>query len=685
MVFSSPHFKSRWTLALLLFGAIAVSLNAQPAPDELTADLRRAVDAAVSQVSPALVRLQVVSTQYFEGREVKYQSVGSGVIITPEGHLVTNHHVAGHAVRIICTLANREEIEADLIGSDPLTDIAVVQLKPSKPRTFQTARFGDSSRLRVGEHVLAMGSPMALSQSVTLGIVSNLEMIMPRFFGPSGRLRQDGEDVGSFVAWIGHDAQIYGGNSGGPLANLHGEIIGINEIRMGLGGAIPGNLARDVANALVRHGRVQRAWLGLEAQPLLKAAYSKRGVLVSSVLHDSPAHLAGLQSGDIIQQVGAIPVHAHHDEELPPFAVILSQLPVGQSVSLGVLRGDQTLNLDVVPREREELRPRQRELKPWGITARNLSWLGARELKRTDTKGVLVTSIRPGGPAGEAKPPLQQQDVIVQVNEARVDSLAQLMELTTSLTADGEERVPVLVTFERKDRRYLTVIRLGVQELIDPGLEATKGWLPIETEVISREIATQLGQPGLKGFYLTRVHPDSSADKASLRPGDFIVALDGETLTASAPEHSEELATLVRQYDPGTTATVTILRDGQRLDLPIEISRSPHLRREMRKYRNEDFEFTVRDVAFQDRVDEQWPVDQAGVMVDEVRSGSWAELGTLYIGDLIIEIAGQPVAGIDDTRAIMERAAAERQSFIVLKVLRGIHTRYLALEPKWTL
>src|SRR5436190_14297581 len=143
---------------------------------DLARNLHPAVDAAVARVTPSLVRIRVVSTSYAEGREVKSQAVGSGAIITKEGHIITNHHVAGRAVRIFCTLADREEIEADLIGTDPLTDICIIQLKPGPSREFPAGVFGDSAKLRVGDAVLAMGSPMALSQSVTLGIISNLEM-----------------------------------------------------------------------------------------------------------------------------------------------------------------------------------------------------------------------------------------------------------------------------------------------------------------------------------------------------------------------------------------------------------------------------------------------------------------------------------------------------------------------------
>src|SRR5256886_13944125 len=136
-----------------------------------------------------------------------------------------------------------------------------------------------------------MGSPMALSQSVTLGIISNVEMTMPKLFGQQMRL--DGEDVGALVRWIGHDAAIYGGNSGGPLVNLRGEIIGINEISFGLSGAIPGNLARSSAEGLIAHGKIIRSWLGMDVQALFKHTEGVKGVLVSSVLEGSPAAKGG--------------------------------------------------------------------------------------------------------------------------------------------------------------------------------------------------------------------------------------------------------------------------------------------------------------------------------------------------------------------------------------------------------
>ena len=679
MFHSDRFFISSFPTFLGLSLCFGVSLQAS----QVTDGIRPAVDAAIGKVKPALVRIRVVSTEFNEGREIKQQSVGSGAIITKDGYLVTNHHVAGHGARMFCTLWNREEIEADLVGTDPLTDISVLKLKPAKPRKFATASFGDSSKMRVGDPVLAMGSPMALSQSVTLGIVSNTEMMMPRFFGPSARFRLDGEDVGGLVRWIGHDAPIYGGNSGGPLVNLRGEIIGINEISYGLGGAIPGNLAKSVADQLMAHGKIQRSWVGVDVQPLFKRSQDEHGVLVSGVIDNSPADQAGIKAGDLLLRVANTPIDIHYDEQLPDFMRLVSGLNIGKSVPAVVKRDGKEITVNLEPAERGELYPKQQEIKQWGLAARNLSFLVAKEMKRKNLDGVMVTSVRPGGPAGEAKPALGPRDVIVEVNGKPVKSVQDLIEITRELTEGKTERVPVVATFERKAARYLAVVKVGIQELKDPGLEVAKAWLPVETHVISREIAKQLGQPDLKGFYLTRVYPGTTAAKAGLKAGDFIVALDGEKLTASGSEHEDELSTLIRQYDVGKTVELAVLRDKEQLKIPVELARSPRLQREMKKYRNDDFEFTARNVSFFDAAQEQWSDDQRGALVEDVKSGSWAELGSLYVGDLIVEVEGQAVENVDALRQTMEQIGANKKPVVRIKVLRGIHTLYLELEPNW--
>src|SRR5581483_1348993 len=622
--------KIQWCLALLaglaLFALPGFALAKDK--DNPTA-LRAQIDAAIAKVKPALVRIRVVSTAYEEGREVKQQSVGSGAIITKDGYLITNHHVAGHATRMFCTLWNREEVEAELIGTDPLTDISILKLRPEKPREFAFVGFGDSSALKVGDSVLAMGSPMALSQSVTLGIISNTEMVMPRFWGSYARFRLDGEDVGSLVRWIAHDASIYGGNSGGPLVNLKGEIIGINEISFGLSGAIPGNVAKDVGAQLMAKGKITRSWLGIDVQPLFKQMKDDHGILISGVVENSPAERAGLKPGDVLVRLDGAPVDVHFDEELPDFMWRTVSLPVGKAVPAMVKRDGKEISVKLEGCERSELFPKQQEIKQWGVTVRNFSELLAKEMKRTNLDGVMVTSVRPGGPSGEAKPPIDSRDVIVEVNGKPVKNTQDLIELTRKVTEGKTEPVPVIAVFEHKASRFLTVVKVGTQDLKDPGLEVTKAWLPLETHVISRDIAKQLGDPSLKGFYVTRVYPDSSAEKAGVKSGDFIVAVDGEKLTASASEHQDELSSLIRQYDVGKTVELSLLRDKAPLKISVELARSPRLQREMKKYRNDEFEFTARDVSFFDAADEQWNSEQCGALVEEVKAGSWAELGSL--------------------------------------------------------
>ncbi len=658
---------------------------ASTAKENNAAPSRAEIDFAINKFKPALVRIRVVSTEYGDGREIKEQAVGSGAIITKDGYLITNHHVAGHATRMFCTLWNREEMEAELIGTDPMTDISILKLKPEKPREFESVTFGVSSKLHVGDPVLAMGCPMALSQSVTLGIISNTEMIMPRWGARGNQFRLDGEDVGSLVKWIAHDAAIYGGNSGGPLVNLKGEIVGINEISYGLSGAIPANVARSVAEHLMKEGRIRRAYLGIDVQALFKHGQSKEqhGLIISGVMGDSPADKAGIKAGDLLLRLAGKAVDVHFDEQLPDFMWMMTGLPIGRETPVVVKRDGRELTLKVVPIERTELFPKQTEIKEWGFTARNLSPLLAREMKRASQDGVLVSTVRPGGPAGEAKPTIEPRDVLVEVAGTPVKDLKALEELTKKLIEGRKDPVPVVAVYERKAARFMTVVKVGMKDDKDPSLEVTKAWLPVETHVISREIAKQLGEPDLRGFYITRVYPDSTADKAGLKPGDFILAVDGEKLTATGAEHEDELSNMIHQYDVGKTVELSVQRNKENLKTAVELARSPHQQREMKKYTNPEFEFTARDVSFFDSADEQWDKEQHGALVEEVKPGSWAELGSLSNGDLILEVDGNPVNNVESLHKIMDQLVSSRKSTILIKVLRGIHTSYLQLEPNW--
>lgn len=640
------------------------------------------VHAALSKVAPSLVRIHVVTLDYQDGRELKREASGSGTIITPEGHVVTNHHVAGRTRSIVCTLATREEIPAELVGTDPLSDIAVLKLKPPAPRQFAAAAFGDSRTLRVGDRILALGSPLALSQSVTMGIVSNTEMILPRLFWPFNRLTLDGEDVGSLVRWIGHDAPIFGGNSGGPLINLQGEIVGVNEISMGLAGAIPADLAQEVATAIIRHGRVRRSWIGLDVQPLLRSSSDTHGALVGGTLEGSPAARAGFEPGDIVLKVGAEDVTVRFAEEIPIFNQLIMRLPLGRPVDVEISRGGARRTLRVVPVERESVESPVRELPLVGMTASNLTAWSAKELRRDTRDGVRIRGVRPGGPAADGRPALEQNDVIVEVDGRAVKDLEDFTAVVESRTIGAGEPVSMLVGFDRGHQRMLTVIEVGRPGLEDPGLEARKGWIPVSVQVLTQPLADRLGLPGRTGVRVTRVlgGPGTSG---GLRVGDIITAIDDDPIEASQPSDDELFATMIRQYRIGSRVRLAIVRDGMEQTLGMAVAESPRLPREMKKYEDSNFEFRVRDVTAADRFDRAWPAGERGVLVEAVREGGWAALAHLADGDLLLEIDGVAVSDVESVQQRMQSVAEARPAAVVFRVRRGIRTLFVELQSGW--
>ena len=639
-----------------------------------------AVDTAIARVGPSLVRIHVVMVDHVAGREVKREASGSGTIISSDGYVLTNHHVAGRTRSITCTLATREEIPADLVGTDPLSDLAVLKLRPSRPMKFPAAVFGDATKLKVGDPVLALGSPLALSQSVTMGIVSNTEMILPGMFWPFNRMTLDGEDVGSIVRWIGHDAAIFGGNSGGPLVNLQGEIVGVNEISLGLAGAIPADLAREVSSALIREGRVRRSWIGLDVQPRLKTSQFSKGALVGSTIEGSPAAKAGFVPGDVLLRLGDHDVNVQFAEEVPLFNQLVMRLPLGRPVDAVVMHDGVEKKLTVTPEERASVEAAVKELPELGITASNLSIWAAKELRRESRDGVRVRDVRPGGAAAEAKPSLQDDDVIVEIDGTPIRSIEAFVTALQKAVKEKTESVPALLTFERTGERLLTVVNLGGSALDDPGREATKAWLPIGTQVLTPELADMLEIKGRSGFRVTKLFK-GSAD-VGLKVGDVITAVNGDALRASQPSEADLLATTIRQYKIGSEVELTVLRGHDEHKLQVKLGSSPRLPREMKKYDDEMFEFRVRDVSPVDRERAGW-LEGQGVLVESVAEGGWAALGHLAEGDLILAIDGQKVSDVAGVQQTMSRIAAAHPPAIVLSVRRGIRTFFVEMQTAW--
>jgi serine protease Do len=673
-------------VALLLAAALPAAASDDRLPkaaENLPDPVRQAMANAIQKVYPALVRIHVVSVRYFQGREFKMEGSGSGVIIHKDGYVVTNHHVVGKAKRMKCTLSNREEVEATLVGSDPLADIAVIKLNladrdPGQP--LAVAQFGNSDTLKVGDRVLAMGSPQALSQSVTMGIVSNLELTLPQFMGT---FRLDGEEVGTLVKWVGHDAQIFPGNSGGPLVNLDGAIIGINDISVGLGGAIPGNLAREVAEQLIQYGEIRRSWLGLAVQPLLKSSKRTQGILVSSVLPGSAADKAGLKPGDVITQFAGKDIVVRHAEQVPEFNRLVLGLPIGATVPITYERDGRQYKTTAVTLSRGSAEGKESEFRGWGFTARELTLLAAKEMKREPYSGLLLTSVRPGAASAEAKPELQQFDLLLEVAGKPVRTLQDLEAITAEQTKDRGKPHPVLVSFERHNQKLLTVVKLGDRETPDRSADASKAWLPVETQVLTADLAEALGLKGKKGVRVTQVFPGPAAEKAGLKVGDIILRFDDEAIDASRPEDVEVFTTMVRERSIGNKVKLDLVRDGKPQVIEAELTASPRSTRELVEYHNTRFEFRARELMFQDRVQQELPADQKGALITAVDQGGWAALARLHRGDIVLAVDGQPVQTVKELRERMRQIEQTKPARVVFFVRRGVYTTFLELEPLW--
>ena len=626
------------------------------------------------------MQIHVLSTHTEGGRERKSGATGSGAIISAEGHVITNHHVVGRATSIRVILPTREELEATLVGTDPLSDIAVIQLdlskRPKGSAALPVAVFGPSEAVRVGDTVLAMGCPLALSQAVTRGIVANVDLRVPR------PIEVEGENVGSVVKWIGHDAQIFPGNSGGPLVNLDGEIIGINELVMGLGAAIPSDLARAVARQLMANGKVERAWTGMTLQPLLKdSPAAMTGVLVSGVLPETPAAAAGVQPGDRIIEVEQKPVTVRFETQLPAFTNELLQRTPGKPLAIKLVRGTKTLALTLSPAPRDASRAKEREFKDWGMTGRRITRVEAIELQRPDTRGVLVGTLRPGGPADKAVPALRREDVIVSVAGKPVDSPDALSKATADIVKTSKTPVPTTVAFERGAEKLLTVVEVGIRPPQEPAQEARRGWLPVSTQVLSPKLATALGYKGRKGARVTQILPDG--DASGLRVGDVVTKVDDALVEASEPQDADVFDALLRAYKPGSKAVLAVLRDGKPMDLTVTLKDAPRLENELRVYEDVALEFRARDISYLDRVKRRWPKETTGALVSQVDAGGWASVGGLRTDDLVLAVDGKTVRDVKELEKELKPMKEKKPGEVVFFVRRGVQTVFVEVQPTW--
>jgi serine protease Do len=669
----------RALVALLVVIAGGSTCAAQQVyPDALRRDIERARD----KVYPAVVNILAVTRYFGEGRAQRAPSGGSGVIVTPQGHVLTNYHVAGNSTRITCSLTTGEKLEATVVAHDPLTDLSILKLRADPKRRFPYAPLGNSDALKVGEYVLAMGNPLMLSSSATLGIVSNTRRVFTDFTQTDIEEIEldEGETTGLLTRWIQHDALILPGNSGGPLVNLKGEVVGINELGAGgMGFAIPSNLARQVLQQVLQRGRVQRGWLGVTVLPVEKLG-RKTGALVSSVFPGSPAQKAGIQPGDIILSLNGSATDVRFFEEVPLFYQKMAALPVGRKVTIRLLRGGNVRTVTAVAAQWERARGDEDEFREAGITAQNITRAMVVARKLSTQQGVLVTGVRPGYPFDNARPNLKRGDIITSIGGTPTANLTALRKALGMAAKSGGEAV---VHFRRGEEHLITLVKLTTPPPETMGGELAKPWLGVKTQVVTSEVAKAVGAAGARGFRITEIYPWTEASKAGLRIGDIILAVNDTELEASRPQDADELRRVIEDLSVGERVELTVLRAGKPQKVTVTLEETPASAETARRVRQREFEFVVRDITMLDRMENRWGRDQKGVLVVECTSGGWASLAGLRADDLILSINGAPVA---DTRAfeqLMARIVRERPKVTRLFVRRDGKTHFVFIEPDW--
>ncbi|MBW2248410.1 MAG: Do family serine endopeptidase, partial [Deltaproteobacteria bacterium] len=343
--------------------------------------------------------------------DFKQRSLGSGFIINKDGYIVTNNHVVENADKIEVILKDEKEFDAEIVGRDANTDLALIKIKPD--RDLPVLLFGDSDALKVGQWVVAIGSPFGLEHTVTAGIVS-----------AKGRVIGSGP----YDDFIQTDASINPGNSGGPLINMQGKVVGINTAIIaggsGIGFAIPINLAKNIVDQLKSSGEVIRGWLGVGIQDISKqvAEYygikSKKGVLVTEVFPDDPADKAGIEPQDIILSINGIEVGTSRE-----ITSMIADLGVGETVKIKALRNGKTRTFSVKIAKREETRisarsTRKEKQTELGISVENVTPEIARRFNLKDAKGVIVSAVEPDSKADEAG--VKRLDIIKEINHKSI-------------------------------------------------------------------------------------------------------------------------------------------------------------------------------------------------------------------------------------------------------------------------
>jgi len=379
-------------------------------------DFREVIAKTTQKVFPAVVYIKTLRESTEEGEKRRFEVGGSGVIISPGGELLTNWHVVEKAVRVRCLLFDGRAIEAEVLGTDKDTDLALLKLKLSEGQSVPCAALGDSGGLRQGDFVMALGAPWGLSRSVSIGIIACTQRYL--------------EGASQYSLWLQTDASISPGNSGGPLVNTSGEIVGITTLGALFGGdlafAIPSDTIRVLIPQLREHGKVNWSWSGLRLQPLRDFEHdvyfdATAGVMVAGTEPQSPARRAGLLPRDRILKINAKPVTVTTWEEMPDFRCQLGLLPKGREATFEIARNDKTLTITLKPRAKGKVEGEELECKRWDLSVKTINRFDNPELYFQRKKGVFIFGIKyPGNAASSG---LQRQDIILKINGKQIETL----------------------------------------------------------------------------------------------------------------------------------------------------------------------------------------------------------------------------------------------------------------------
>jgi serine protease Do len=406
-------------------------------------EFRQVINAAKARVFPAVVFIKCVSENYDSGKKVTQEASGSGVLISPKGELLTNWHVVDKAVQVRCLLYDGQALEAKVVGTDKDTDLALVQLELEEAAPdLPYANLGDSSKLSEGHFVMAMGAPWGLSRSISLGIVSCTRRYLP--------------DTSEYSLWLQTDAAISPGNSGGPLVDTAGEVIGINARGMMAGGdmgfAIPSETIREILPQLRKQKKVEWSWTGLELQPIKdfnRNVYfdGAEGVIVADTDPESPARQAGILPRDRIMTIGGKKVDALMEEDLPGVRRLLGLLPKNKPVKFELQRDGKPITVDLTPREKGTVQGEELDCPRWDLTLKAINQFETPDLFFHRKAGVFVNGVKFPGNAGTAG--LQGRDIVLRIDNKPVATLAEARTAHKKALENEDGDCRVLVTVLR--------------------------------------------------------------------------------------------------------------------------------------------------------------------------------------------------------------------------------------------